>query len=89
MGAGTTPDGNARLQDVLALVRAKVPAAERATIEDLVRRYYGQVDPEDLALRQAADLYGAAMSHWGFARKREAGRAKVRVFNPSIEEHGW
>ncbi len=89
MGAGTTPGGSERLQEVLALVRAKVAAADRATIEDLVRRYYGQVDPEDLMERAPADLYGAAMSHWSFARKRDAGRAKVRVFNPTIEEHGW
>ena len=89
MAAGTTPGENERLQQVLALVEAKVAAADRATIEELVRRYYGQVDPEDLALRQPADLYGAALSHWSFARKREPGRAKVRVFNPTIEEHGW
>ncbi|MEO8674902.1 MAG: NAD-glutamate dehydrogenase, partial [Casimicrobiaceae bacterium] len=89
MGAGTTPGESERLQEVLALVTAKVAAADRATIEDLVRRYYGQVDPEDLDERAPADLYGAAMSHWSFARKRDAGRAKVRVFNPTIEEHGW
>ena len=88
MGAGT-PGDNERLQQVLALVQAKVAAADRATLDELVRRYYGQVDPEDLALRQPEDLYGAALSHWSFARKRDPGRAKVRVFNPSIEEHGW
>ena len=88
MGAWT-PGDNERLQQVLALVQAKVAAADRATLDELVRRYYGQVDPEDLALRQPEDLYGAALSHWSFARKREPGRAKVRVFNPSIEEHGW
>ena len=89
MDADTTPGGSERLQEVLALVRAKIAAPERATIEDLVGRYYGQVDPEDLDERQPADLYGAVLSHWGFARKREPGRAKVRVFNPTIEEHGW
>jgi hypothetical protein len=56
MGARTTPGENERLQQVLALVQAKVAAADRATIEDLVQRYYGRVDPEDLALRQPADL---------------------------------
>jgi glutamate dehydrogenase len=89
MDEGTQSGGNERLEQVVALVQARVAAADRATIEELVRRYYGQVDPEDLALREPADLYGAALSHWSFARKREPGRAKVRVFNPSIEEHGW
>jgi len=88
MDAGTRQVSE-RLQQAVAVVRAKIPPPERATIEALIGRYYAQVDPEDLDERQPADLYGAALSHWAFARKREPGRAKVRVFNPTIEEHGW
>ena len=78
-----------QLDEVLKLVRAKVAADQRATLETFVSRYYGQVDPEDLAEREPGDLYGAALSHWSFARKREAGHARIRVFNPTVEEHGW
>src|SRR5437870_10673977 len=78
-----------RLEEVLKLVRAKVATEQRSALETFVVRYFGQVDPEDLTERQPADLYGAALSHWNFARKREHGRVRVRVFNPSIEEHGW
>ena len=78
-----------RLDEVLKLVRAKVALPQRGVIEDFVVRYFRQVDPEELAERHLADLYGAALSHWNFARKREPGRAKVRAFNPTIEEHGW
>src|SRR5947208_2204878 len=78
-----------RLSDVSKLVAAKVAPEQRATLQAFIERYYGQVDAEDLLERQPADLYGAALSHWNFARKRESGRARVRVFNPSIEEHGW
>src|SRR5204863_364439 len=38
---------------------------------------------------QLADLYGAALSHWNFARKRDPGSVRIRVFNPTLEEHGW
>src|SRR5690349_12158206 len=86
----TTEDFRAtRLTDVSKLVAAKVAPEQRATLQAFIERYYGQVDPEDLLERQPADLYGAALSHWNFARKREPGHARVRVFNPSIEEHGW
>ncbi|WP_162589606.1 NAD-glutamate dehydrogenase [Variovorax sp. RA8] len=78
-----------RLEEVEQLVRAKLPAESVEEVCGFVRRYFGQVDPEDLDERKAADLYGAALSHWGFARKREAGRPKLRVFNPTIAEHGW
>src|SRR5262249_30137323 len=74
---------------VLALVRSKVAADQRDLVERFIVRYFGQVDPEDLAERAPADLYGAALSQWNFARKREPAQARVRVFNPTIEEHGW
>jgi len=78
-----------RLDEVIKLVRAKVAPDQRDTLAAFVQQYFGQVDPEDLAERQVADLYGAALSHWSFARKREARQARVRVFNPTIAEHGW
>jgi glutamate dehydrogenase len=78
-----------RLEQVLALVREKVAAESRGPVEAFVRAYYRQVDPGDLAERAGADLYGAALSHWNFARRREPGKPRVRVFNPSVAEHGW
>ena len=78
-----------RLDEVVQLVRTKVAQDGADELAAFVRKYLGEVDPEDLADRQIPDLYGAALSHWSFARKREPGRAKVRVFNPTIAEHGW
>ena len=78
-----------RLDEVVQLIRAKVAADAADTLAGFVQRYFGHVDPEDLAERPVADLYGAALSHWSFARKREPGRARVRAFNPTIAEHGW
>ena len=89
---GTTVEQDrraARLDELVALVRAKIAPEQRAMLEAFLREYYAQVDPDDLADRQLADLYGAVLSHWGFAHKREPGRARVRAFNPTIEEHGW
>ena len=78
-----------RLDRLASLLRSKLAASQHATLEAFVRRYFGQVDPEDLAERELADLYGAAVSHWNFAHKRDPGQVRVRVFNPSIAEHGW
>ncbi len=85
-----TEQGKAeRLESIVALLREKIPAEQRGPVEAFTRAYFRQVDAEDLAERDPADLYGAALSHWNFARKREAGKPRVRVFNPSVEEHGW
>ena len=89
MTASTEVGRAQRLEEVLKLVQTKVPPEQRSTLAAFVLRYYGQVDPEDLAERTPADLYGAALSHWNFARKRDTAHARVRVFNPTIEEHGW
>ena len=78
-----------RLDEVLKLVRGKVAPAQRAVVEEFTARYFRDVEAEDLAEREAADLYGAALSHWNFARKREPGRPRIRAFNPTLEEHGW
>jgi glutamate dehydrogenase len=78
-----------RLDEVAELVAARVNPEQRATLQAFIALYYSQVDPEDLMEREPADLYGAALSHWNFARKREPGRPRVRAFNPTLSEHGW
>src|SRR5215510_2431220 len=78
-----------RIEEILAPARAKAAPEKRDAVERFVNAYFQQVAPEDLMERRADDLYGAALSHWNFARKREPGKPKLRVFNPTIEEHGW
>jgi glutamate dehydrogenase len=78
-----------RIADVLALVRSRIPGGEREHVARFVQEHYRQVDPEELAARAPEDLYGAAISHWNFAARRPLGNARIRVFNPTVEEHGW
>src|SRR5690606_20674819 len=54
-----------------------------------VQHYYRAVPPADLVERDPLDLYGAALAHLRFGEHREAGQAKIRVYNPQIEQHGW
>ncbi|NOQ64392.1 MAG: NAD-glutamate dehydrogenase [Methyloprofundus sp.] len=44
---------------------------------------------EELAQRPIEDLYGAALSHWNLFLDLPAGKEKVHIYNPTIEEHGW
>jgi glutamate dehydrogenase len=74
---------------VCARVRERLGEDEAPRAEEFVRQYYRRVPPEDLAELDPLDLYGAALAHWSFARKREAGTANVRVYNPDFEQHGW
>ena len=70
-------------------VRARLPADQATPCEAFVRQYYQWVPVEDLADRNPLDLYGAAVAHWNLAQERAPGEAKVRVYNPDFEQHGW
>ncbi len=82
-------DKSARLDAVVALIDARSQKGERTSLATFARSYFERVDPEDIAARSVEDLYGALLSHWQFARKRDAGAIKIRVFNPVAGEHGW
>ncbi len=77
------------VERVVGLLHDRLEPDRWDEAERFVRRYYETVPPEDLADRSAGDLYGAALSHWSFAQVRSAGRPKVRVYNPTLEDHGW
>lgn len=58
--------------------------------EAFVRLFYKNVPPDDMAGRSVDALYGAALTLYKFARKRPVDNAaKIRVYNPDLEEHGW
>ena len=63
--------------------------AGRESLEPYLRHYYRHVPTEDLLTRDLADILGAAQSHKEIAAHRPVGTANVRVFTPTVEEHGW
>jgi glutamate dehydrogenase len=77
------------LDRIAAMIHERVPSEKAARVESFMRQFYRRVDPADLLLRTVPDLYGAALAQWSFARQRLPGTAKVRVYSPRFEEHGW
>ena len=83
-------DAKAALLDAAAgVVRERVDAERAPAVERFLRRYYEHVAPEDLEGRTEHDLYGAALAHWSLARVRKPGEIVVRVYSPTVDEHGW
>jgi glutamate dehydrogenase len=80
---------NELLDKVVGRVREQLPEDQAPQVEEFARQYYDWTHPEDLSGRSPVDVYGAAVAHWSFARQRTPGEAKVRVYNPRFEEHGW
>ena len=77
------------LDKVVARIKDQMAEDQAPQVEEFARQYYGWVDADDLENRSPVDAYGAAVSHWNFAGRREPGEWKVRIYNPLFEEHGW
>jgi glutamate dehydrogenase len=74
---------------LIGLVRQKLPDEQVKLLTEFIPRYYSNVAVEDIVNRDVIDLYGSLMSHWHFIYERAQGEAKVRVYNPYFEKHGW
>lgn len=61
----------------------------RDTLGTLLPAYYRHVATDELEARSDVDVYGAFASHFHLAHARRPGTARVRVFTPTVGEHGW
>ena len=77
-----------RLQVIHSAAELANGAGEES-LEPFLLRYYRHVATDDLLTRGGEDILGAALSHKETAENRPVGTAKVRVFTPTVEEHGW
>ena len=87
---GKVPPSRIRL--INGIIRAALGrgrAAERTLREKFIRSYFRGVADEDLVQRGAADLAGAALTHFEGGRRRRPGRPWVRVFNPDPARDGF
>jgi len=75
--------------EVEGLIRAKLTAADAERATAFMRVYYRDIAPADLIHREALDLYGTVLAHFRFAEIRQPNEIKIRVYNPSLEQHGW
>ncbi|AKM29439.1 NAD-glutamate dehydrogenase [Pandoraea faecigallinarum] len=76
------------MAEVVTMARERAP--DVATLfEAFVRHYYGLADADDVVSRSVADLYGAAMAHWQLGRKFVSGEPCIRIYNPTLDQHGW
>ncbi|HTO81106.1 MAG TPA: NAD-glutamate dehydrogenase, partial [Methylomirabilota bacterium] len=77
------------IERVTALAATRVAADQAATIAAFIAQFYANVAAEDLVGESPDDLYGAALSLWTFGAQRTPGAAKVRAYNPRLDEQGW
>lgn len=77
------------IQRLMKHVLEKLPKDEAPLVTNFIKQYYLSISPEDLGSKSILDLYSAVLSHWHFIMHRKEGEAKVRVYNPQLEQNGW
>ena len=62
---------------------------DRRQARRYLQQYFAEVPVEDLQGRDEAIMARVALDHLDFGAKRRKGRALLRIFNPTEEEHGY
>ncbi len=63
--------------------------SSRTQINSFLRQYFGNVPYEDMSDRSPTIMARAALAHLEFAEVKQKEQPLVRIYNPTIEEHGY
>ena len=74
---------------VVERAQQRLDADRAERVARFVKQFYAHTPPDDLLGEEPDSLYGAALAVFSFGKTRESGTAKVRVYNPHLEEHGY
>ena len=87
------PRSEALKQDLLekihGLIEKRQSGDKAVCARNFVDHYYRYAPVHDMLGVEIEDLYGAAISLWNFGQECGPAEAKIRVYNPRFEEHGW
>src|SRR5690606_33573458 len=80
---------SANLKPILDALARRVGKAGQAEARAFATAFYRRMDADE-ARQHGADGWAAlAADILDFARSRKRGKAGVRLFNPTMKEHGW
>lgn len=83
-------NNSGQIREQLAkFIRDRLPAEQAGMLAGFTDHYFKNVIDEDLDQGMLEDLYGSLLSQWNLALNYQPGTSKIKVYNPTIEEHGW
>jgi len=77
------------VREILAERVDTAPLSGRSQARVFLQQYVADVPVEDLEGRSTRIMADIALSHLKFGATRRKGQAKLRIYNPSEEEHGY
>lgn len=61
----------------------------QAQLLEFARQCYSGSLAGDFKGRSLSDIYGSILGSWAYLQQHAPSQAKVRVFNPEYQKHGW
>lgn len=77
------------LEPVYTALRKRYPAAAQAEAVAFAADFYKRMEADEFPHHSAEEWAALAAETLEFARARKAGKANVRVFNPTVKANGW
>jgi glutamate dehydrogenase len=77
------------IKQLEAEIERHLPAEQAGPLIEFARQYYENFPVDELRGRPLGDLYATTYGSWHYLQYYDSSRAKVRVFNPEFERHGW
>ena len=87
--AGDADADGVSIEPIIAALRKRVPAPMRPQAEAFARAFYQRMSADEVSQHSAQGWAELAWDFLEMARKRKPGAAEVRVFNASLDPHGW
>jgi glutamate dehydrogenase len=77
------------LQAILELLQTSTPAPKLAEAQNFAKALFARTPAEELAEKPSTSWAGMVSYLMKFWRERRNHELKVRVYNPTMEDHGW
>lgn len=77
------------INQICSYIKSHATAKEAPLLEVFAKRYFQSSAVVDLKERSPEDLFGILYSHWKLIYQRNAGEAKIHIFNPTKEKNGF
>lgn len=80
---------NSIIDTLIGRIDEKLPKKQSALCGEFVRQFFNTMSLEDLKESSLDDLYGIAVNFWSLIKERKPYETKIKIYNPTIEQHGW
>ena len=77
------------LQSIKSAVKEKLSSTEAKYLLSFADEFFLSAFVDEFEGRQVSDVLGLLVSAWKFIQHYDGKTAKVKVFDPNLEEHGW